>query len=219
MVGRPTKITYELVCITAEELLAEGKPCTLGMVQEELGGSFSTISKHYRKWKDTKGPIIKNPPKPDLPPDTLNEAFQIALSKKYTELHSDYAKKLSEKQEEVDLHIEYLERLENEKEELESSEKEAKENLLIIKGENNQLHKSMAALKCDYADLVKKSTDISEKCVMVLDENRLLVERLEKLMIRIEDMLKQIVQPTVDDLNDNKNNLNKNNVKKNKCKN
>jgi predicted phage-related endonuclease len=191
--GRSSRITFELVSETAEKLLAEGKPYSMAAVQEQLGGSLSTISRYYKEWREKKGPIISPPPSPEPPPDALNKAFEMALAKKYSELHAGYSCKLKEIQAEVDLHVEVLTKLENENEGLESAVKEAKNNFLIIKGENNELKNRLTSLESEKAELFKRYDESREKCMMMLDENKLMMKRLNSVIMKLEDLLKKNV--------------------------
>jgi hypothetical protein len=100
--GRPTNINYDTVVLAVEKLIAEKKTCTLIDVHKILGGSLSTVSKHWKKWREEKGNDLLTKPRAQEPDAELNSIFKTELNRQISIIHETYEKKFREKEEEVE---------------------------------------------------------------------------------------------------------------------
>jgi chromosome segregation ATPase len=112
-----------------------------------VGGSLSTVSKHWKEFKNTNGlDILKIPPIKN-PTDDLTNIFMSEVNRQISDIKADYETKCQQNKNDEDYLRSYMSELENQNKALESSEAEAKEKAIYMAGEKNSTESRLKGLE------------------------------------------------------------------------
>ena len=119
------RVTKEMVFKTANQILERGIKPTVEGVRRELGdtGSYSTLTRHLREWRETVGPFEKPGPLPELPDEVLEPVvnvlrqtvghFEKAANQRILEAKQEADTKLQEAEKELEYANSEIARLES----------------------------------------------------------------------------------------------------------
>jgi hypothetical protein len=190
--GRPSKISFELVAETAERLKSEGKPFSMAAVQKVIGGSLSTVSGHYQNWRNINN-IFNSSQQTPSPPLVLSTAFDKALEQRCAEMRIDFDDKLNEKQSDLDLLRENLQLLETENTELIRDATEARENAVMLMGENGELRARISSLEHEKIELLRINAESLNICLKSADVTKAIMDGLSSLEPTLVESVKEAV--------------------------
>jgi vancomycin resistance protein YoaR len=161
--GRPTTVTQEMVSLTAEKLIAENKSCTLIDVHKIIGGSLSTVSKYWKKWRETKGHEVVKKPVGKEPGADLNSFFLAEVNRQISEMHENYEAKFREKDEENEYLRENLAKLETDAKLLSDQNTIMKEQTSFIAGEKASLETRQKTLEEKLEKTLEELSKVNQK--------------------------------------------------------
>jgi hypothetical protein len=173
----------------------------MAAVQKVVGGSLSTVSKHFSRWRDARRGTLPDA-SPPAPPVALSEAFRSALDGRSLEIRAEFEERLREKQDEADALVEALAALEKRTAYLESEAREASEKALMLMGENGELRARLASGETKIADMLKRNADSCGKFPTAADICQSVSECLLLSMPKLETVVRETVAASFEALSD-----------------
>jgi regulator of replication initiation timing len=164
----------------------------MASVQKVVGGSLSTVSKYFSRWRDARRETEPDA-SPPVPPEALSEAFRLALDGRSLELRAEFEERLREKQDEADALVESLATLEKRMADLEAEAREASEKAMMLMGENAELRDRLTSREMEMANLLKRDTESCSKCPAAVDVCRAVSDCMLLFKSEFETALREAV--------------------------
>lgn len=93
--GRDADVEFNDVAISANKMLAEGNKPSARKVQIALGGSMSTVQKHFKQWEADQALHLPNRNHEILSPD-INRAINLVIATQVTDATAALTETLAE---------------------------------------------------------------------------------------------------------------------------
>jgi chromosome segregation ATPase len=169
--GRPEKASYDVISLAIEKLTASGQDVSLRAVHREVGGSLSTVSKHYNRYIEEKGPIFKKPTEVYDLDEKIKNLINTDIQRKVTIIHEDYQKKLQEIQDSHSFVSENLEKIEGDYIEVcEINSKLEKENF-ECKGREELIREQLHTIEKAFHDEINEHHELKGRYELLKEQH------------------------------------------------
>jgi hypothetical protein len=183
--SRPTNINYDLVAKTAREITDNGEICTLKAIHEIVGGSMSTVNKHWKVWKEKNGFEPLNKPVSQLPSTDINAIFHQEVDKIVNTQHAKYEKAYLE-------HADTIKCLQQNNDELNTKNEELLKNYELIRDNFTYKDGELSSAKSRIIELQEQLKESQNINMIVRDDLKFTSGELSSTKARIIELEEQL---------------------------